>query len=37
MADIMKSADKEFKAAIINMFKYIKENTNTMREQMLVQ
>lgn len=26
MADIMKSADKEFKAAIINMFKYTKEN-----------
>lgn len=37
MVDIVKLPDKEFKAAIINMFKDIKENMNTVIEQMVVQ
>lgn len=37
MADIRKLSNKEFKAAITNMFKDIKENMNTVREQMVVQ
>lgn len=37
MADIVKLPDKEFKAAIINVFKDIGENMNTVIEQMVVQ
>lgn len=37
MADNRKLSKKEFKAAITNMFKDIKENMNTVREQMVVQ
>lgn len=37
MADMVKLANKEFKAAVVNMFKDIKESMNTVREQMVVQ
>lgn len=37
MENMLKLADKEFKAAIINVFRDIKENMNIVREQMVVQ
>lgn len=37
MTDIMKLAEKEFRAAIIIMFKDIKENMSPVREQIVAQ
>lgn len=37
MADIMKLAEKEFRAAIIITFKNVKENMSPVSEQMVAQ
>lgn len=37
MENMVKLADKKFKAAVINVFRDIKENMNIVRGQMVVQ